>query len=157
MRVKVQYRTASRENFEKFQKKCPHLKISYEDFCHIVYDYSYLLRDYILETGDKAKMMWGLGEFSIHKRKRKKTKTAPDGKEYINLAIDWKESKKAGRYIYHLNFHTDGYSYKWIWFRKTALFYHSNIWSFKPSRVTSRSLAAQLLKDPHYPQIYQEF
>jgi|SRR6478735_3858045 len=156
MRVKVQYRSASLENYKKFTASRPHIKISYEDFCKIVYDYSYLLRDYILHTGDQAKMMWGMGDFTIQKRKRKKTFIDNLGKERNNLAIDWKETRKEGKRVYNFNFHTDGYGFRWKWIRKSALFHQSSIWSFKPSRLTSRSLSAQLLKDPLYSQIYQE-
>lgn len=156
-RVKVSYRTASKEAYNKFCQLHPNIHLTFEKWKSIIYSYNYLFRDHILETGDRIKLPWGLGGFSISKKKSKKF-VVIDGKEHINMAVDWIKTRKAGKKIYHLNAHTDGFRYKWFWFRKDARFHQTSIWVFKPSRVSSRKLA-EYLKRPNsfYPQIYKEW
>lgn len=156
-RTKISYRTSAKEVYNRFCSVYPDIKISFESWKEIVYTFNYLFRDHILETGDKAKMPWGIGTFSISKKKSKRF-IVFEGKEYPNMPIDWPKTLKAGKRIFILNTHTDGYRYKWIWFPKDARFYQSDVWSFKASRITSRKLAEYLKKpNSHYPQLYKEW
>lgn len=140
MRKHVEYRQASKENWERYCQAHPEIKISYLDYQNIIYTFNYGFRDYLLETGFKAKYPWGIGEFCISKFKRKETKTLKDGRVVDNLPIDWKKTKEYGEYIYHLNRHTEGYGFKWKWFPNSARFRNHDIWVFKPSRLSSRTL-----------------
>jgi hypothetical protein len=86
-----------------------------------------------------------------------KTRTI-DGKEIIIMPVDWKKTRERGKKIYHMNFHTDGYRFKWRWFVKQARFKFSKYWVFKPSRVTSRKIAEYVLKpNSDYRHIYREW
>lgn len=156
-RVKVQYRTGSREVYNKFCTANPSINLSFEKWSEIIYTFNYSFRDHILETGDRCKLPWGMGTFSVSKKKSKKH-VIHGGKEYINLAVDWIKTNKLGKRVYLLNAHTDGYRYKWYWFSSDARFQHSEIWVWKASRTTSRKLA-EYLKRPNspYPQIYREW
>lgn len=156
-RVKVQYRTAAKEVYDRFCAAHPNIDLSFEKWKEILYTFNHGFRDHILETGDKCKLPWGLGTFSVSKRKSKKF-AVYEGKEYIALAVDWVKTNKLGKKVFHLNNHTDGYRFKWKWFSIDCRFYLSDIWVFKPSRVSSRKLA-EYLKRPNssYPQIYREW
>lgn len=156
-RVKVEYRSTSKAVYDKFCETHPHVKLTFEQWKSIIYTYNHMCRDYILETGERIKLPWGLGSFSIGKKKMKKYKIFK-GQEVINLPIDWPKTRKAGKYIYHLNTHSDGYRYKWMWFSRDARIYHTAIWVFKPSRVSSRKLA-EYIKKPNsvYSQIYKQW
>lgn len=150
MRVSRQYRTTSKEVFAKFQEKHPDVSLSYAEWCNILYTFNYAFRDHCLETGEKIKFPYGFGEWCITKFKPRRYKTTPDGQEYIGLPIDWQKTKAAGKTIYHMNFSTDGWKYRWWWDNRRAVFTSADIWSFKPARVSSR-----LIK--HYiSQGYQE-
>jgi hypothetical protein len=140
MRCKVEYRSASKDVFKRFKLKHPNLKIDYNTWCTVIYTFNYYFRDHILETGDVCKFPYGFGDFTISKWKPKPTKILEDGREIINLPVDWKKTKEAGKKIYMFNNHTEGFKFKWCWFPYTARFYKSDIWSFKPSRVSSRML-----------------
>lgn len=153
MRVKVDWRSASKDNYISFCKENPHISLPFDMWQKIVYDINYSFRDHILETGDKIKLPFGLGEISINKKKRKKTKII-EGKEFINLPIDWKRTKEKGKKIYNFNHHTEGYFFGWIWFRNTARFKHRELWFFKPSRITSRAIAVYINKEDKYQYIY---
>ena len=72
MRVKVDWRSASKDNYRLFCKKHPTIKLTYDEWRNIVYSFNEAFRIYILETGERVKMPYGFGEFSINKKKRRK-------------------------------------------------------------------------------------
>ena len=156
MRVHTDWRSASRDNYNDFCKRHPIIKLTFDQWMSIIYDFNEAFRDYILETGDKAKFGFGFGEWSINKKKRKKI-IVVDGQEHIGLPIDWKKTKEKGKVIYNFNFHTEGYFFGWMWFKPTARFKNTDLWYFKASRATSRLLAHYLNVDKKYQNIYREW
>jgi nucleoid DNA-binding protein len=156
MRVKVDWRSSSKDNYNLFCKKHPSTQLTYDVWRNIIYTYNELFKEYILETGDKAKLPYGFGEFSINKKKRRKMKGI-DGKEFINLPIDWQKTKQKGKVIYNFNYHTEGYFFGWMWFKPSARFKNSDLWYFKPSRLTSRLLSHYLKTNDKYQHLYKEW
>ena len=156
MRVKVDWRSSSKDNYNLFCKKHPSTQLTYDVWRNIIYTYNELFKEYILETGDKAKLPYGFGEFSINKKKRRKMKGV-DGKEFINLPIDWQKTKQKGKVIYNFNYHTEGYFFGWMWFKPSARFKNSDLWYFKPSRLTSRLLSHYLKTNDKYQHLYKEW
>lgn len=156
MRTKIEWRSASKDNYLNFCKKHPGITLSFIEWKNIIYIYNDYYRNYILETGDKVKMPFGFGEFSINKKKRKR-KTIINGVEYINLPIDWQASKEAGKKIYNFNRHTDGYFFGWQWFKKKARIKQPKLWYFKPSRTTSRLIHHYLTTDKKYQFMYKSW
>jgi nucleoid DNA-binding protein len=156
MRTKVEWSSSSKDNYNDFCKKNPSITISYLDWKNIIYSFNESFRNFILESGEKAKFPYGFGEFSINKKKRKKFKVV-DGKEYINLAIDWKKTKEKGKRVYNFNYHTEGYFFGWMWFKDKARFRNSDLWYFKPSRVTSRLINHYIKTDSKYQHIYRQW
>lgn len=157
MRVKVDYRSSSRKVYENFCKTHPEINISYNEWLEILYHFNEEFRDYILETGDREKLPQGLGSFSINKKKRKMKKKNLDGKEFMNLPIDWVKTKEKGKIIYNFNFHTEGNFFGWLWFKKDARFKNSELWYFKPTRVTSRMLAHYLNTNKEAQHLYRQW
>lgn len=156
MRTKIDWRSASKDNYNDFCKKNPAVRLSYEKWRSIVYTFNESFREYILETGEKAKLPLGIGEFSINKKKRKKLKEN-NGREFINLPVDWQKTKAKGKIIYNFNFHTEGYFFGWMWFKNTARFKLSDLWYFKPCRNTSRLLSHYLKTNDRYQHLYCEW
>lgn len=156
MRKKIEWRSASKENYKDFCKTYPDITLSFNEWKNIIYGYSEWFRNHILETGEKAKLPNGLGEFSILKLKRNIFIEA-DGKKRTNLPIDWPKTMAKGKRIYNMNYETEGYSFKWIWFRRTAMFSLSFLWYFKPSRVTSRMITHYIRVDNKYQHLYKEW
>jgi len=158
MRVSVDYRSASKENYAGFCKKYPHIKLTFDQWRNILYGFNESFKNYLLETGAKGKLPFGFGEFAITKKKRKRVVTDPaTGKDHINLPVDWKKSKEKGKKIYILNYHTEGYFFGWRWFKRTARLKFTDLWWFKPSRVTSRLLAHYIKTDNKYQFKYCEW
>lgn len=155
MRVKVEWRSASKENYLDFCKKHPSIKLTFEEWKTIIYTFIDNFKEYVLETGERVKLPFGIGEFSITKKKRRKKKGLND--EFINLPIDWTKTKEKGKIIYNFNYHTEGYFFGWLWFKSTARIKNCDFWYFKPSRVTSRLLAHYLKVDNKYQHIYCEW
>lgn len=154
-RVSVDFRTASKEVYKKFCDKFPHINITFDQFKSIVYTYTDIFKNYIMFSGEDAKLPWGLGSFTIVKKRPTVIKNPNTGEERINYPVDWKSTKELNKIIYHLNYHTDGYRFNWVWFRSSAKIYQTDIWSFKPSRETSRELNKHIKSDPVFYQIYQ--
>jgi len=156
MRVAVDWRSSSKDNYNNFCKSHPSISVTFDQWKNIIYSFNESFREYILETGEKAKLPFGFGEFSINKKKRKKMKLI-DGKEFVNLPIDWQKTKAKGKIIYNFNFHTEGYFFGWTWFKKTARFKQSDLFYFKASRTTSRLLKHYLTTNDQYQHIYNEW
>jgi nucleoid DNA-binding protein len=157
MRTKVDWRSSSKDSYNNFCKKHTSIKLTYDEWRNILYTYNECFKEYILETGEKAKLPYGFGEFSINKKKRRKLKNNIDGKEFVNLPIDWQKTKEKGKIIYNFNYHTEGYFFGWMWFKNTARFKNSDLWYFKPSRLTSRLLSHYLKTNDKYQYIYNEW
>ena len=156
MRTKLDWRSASKENYTDFCKKNPSIKLTFDEWKGIVYGFNDLFRLYILETGEKAKLPQGFGEFSINKKKRVKIKVHND-REFINLPVDWKKTKEKGKIIYNFNYHTEGFFFGWMWFKRTARFTDADLWYFKPTRDTSRLLAHYIKTNDKYQHLYREW
>jgi|SRR6478609_8396613 len=157
MRVAVEWRSVSRVNYKDFCKKNPTIKVDFDTWKEIIYEYNQTFAEYILETGEKEKLPFGFGEFSIVKKKRVKIKTDPKtGRDFINLPIDWKKTKEKGKVIYQMNYHTEGFFFGWHWFKKTTRLKYPTLWYFKPSRLSSRLIAHYLRVDDKYQHIYKE-
>lgn len=158
MRVAVDWSSTSRDNYNDFCKKHPSVKVSFEEWKKIIYAFNEEFKEYILQTGEKAKLPQGFGEFSINKKKRRKVVTDPKtGKEHINLPIDWQKTKEKGKIIYNFNYHSEGHFFGWQWFKDVARFKHLDLWWFKPSRTTSRLLAHYIKIDDKYQHLYQSW
>jgi len=156
-RSAVDWRSSGTINYKEFCVNYPQIKISIKQWKSILYGFSKEFKFYILETGNKAKLPFGLGTFAIEKKKRKHYKVTPDGKQYINLPIDWVKTKEKGKIIYNFNYHTEGYYFGWKWFRPRGTFTLCDLWDFKPSRVSSRLLAYYINSDNKYAQLYKEW
>jgi hypothetical protein len=157
MRTKIDWRSSSKDNYNQFCKKNSTIKLTFDEWRNILYTYNESFKEYILETGDKAKLPYGFGEFSINKKKRRRLKNNIDGKEFVNLPIDWQKTKEKGKVIYNFNYHTEGYFFGWMWFKQSARFKNSDLWYFKPSRLTSRLLSHYLKTNDKYQHLYHEW
>lgn len=155
MRIKIDWRSSSKDNYKLFCKKHPSIKLTFDEWRNILYSFNEAFKNYILETGERARLPLGFGEFSINKKKRRKKKGLND--EFVNLPIDWQKTKEKGKRIYNFNFHTEGYFFGWMWFKETTRIKNIDLWYFKPSRVTSRLLSHYLKADEKYQHIYREW
>jgi hypothetical protein len=157
MRSSYSYRMASKENYNRFKEDHPNTTLSFLEWQNIIYTFNYGFRDHLLETGDRAKLPWGIGEFSISKKKQRSEYVDKEtGASYKTLPVDWKKTKEKGKRIFHLNHHTNGFRFKWKWFIFSSRMYKADVFMFKPSRVTSR-LLKHYIDQPNYQFLYKEW
>jgi nucleoid DNA-binding protein len=156
MKTKVGWRSAGRKTYDTFCLEHPSIKLSYDEWKNIIYSFNESVRDYVLETGEKVKLPFGFGEFSINKKKNKRFKEI-NGEQKVVLPIDWKKTKEKGKKIYNFNHHTEGFYFGWVWFKKTSTLRFREMWYFKASRPTSRLLAHYLKVDGKYQHLYREW
>jgi nucleoid DNA-binding protein len=155
-RPRVDYRTTSKATYLKFLQVHPTIKITYKKWCEVIRTFNESFRDYVLETGDRCKLPFGFGDVSISKKMTKRFRMV-EGEEKIALPIDWKRTKEKGKRVYIFNDHTDGYRFRWYWFKDNLRLKGAKYLVFKPSRITSRKLAEYLKKNPYYQHLYKEW
>lgn len=155
-RCKVEYRTTQKDVYKRFKEKYPQFDVDFNTWANIIYTFNYAYRDHMLETGERVKFVHGFGDFAITKW-RPNQRTYWGGVERINFPVDWKKTREnGGKKIYHMNYNTEGFRFKWKWFTNTGRFFLSGLWNFKPSRVTSR-LLKHYLSLPDYQYKYLEW
>jgi hypothetical protein len=157
MRVAREYRTPSKENYEIFCDNNPTIDITFKQFQDIIRTANKQFYIDALETGEKVKLPFGFGSIAVHKYKPKFKRLNKKGEEIIGLPIDWKKSSEEGSLIYNMNFHTDGYRYKWKLFINDIRLFERHLWVMKPTRYMSRELARYIFKDNQYHQLYKNW
>lgn len=150
------YKTDSKSAYNKFREAYPDVNIDFKDWKKVVREHNWLFAEYILDTGDRAKLRW-LGTFTIRRKKIRRFINMHDGRQFIALPIDWQKSKKAGKRIYNFNTHSDGFRYGWRWFSQDSRFHLSDIWWFKPNRVTSRTITKYIHMGPDQYDKYKQW
>lgn len=108
--------------------------IDYKTFRAIINDYFKYLRDELLENGRELKLPCRMGTLQVVKHKPK---------EYTgkSLRIDYAESKKYDKVIYHLNEHSNGFKYRVHWNKQTMLTKNKTKYQLIMTRANKRRLA----------------
>ena len=112
--------------------------VGYKKYRKICESFNKKLIDQILLNAKEFKMPNRLGSLRI----LKKEMNYSVGKN--KLKIDWKETNKNKKVIYHLNDHTDGFNYRWFWSKKNAIIKNKTVYSFQATRTNKRKLAGLL-------------
>lgn len=154
----VEYRSASKEVYRKFANTHPDVLIDSKKWTAIIRSFNGLFAEYLLQTGEREKLPYGLGSFSISKKKTIKIINHKEN-QHISLPVDWVKSKKLGKKIFMMNTHSDGFRCKWKWFKEDTNVKLSQAWMFKVVRDRSRDIA-RYLKDEdgaHYLEKWKQW
>ena len=97
----------------------------------------------VLQNGQNYKLPCSLGTVQIVKYKPK---------EYNkhSLSIDFNESKKLDKRIYHLNEHSNGYKYRLYWSKIPKTFSDRYKYQLMFTRANKRNLAKLIFKNKDY-------
>lgn len=158
-RPKVEYRSTGIQSFKAYKQEHPNINITYQQFNQILRTCNAMIVDHILDSGEKFRLPYGFGDLSIHKWIPKRWRiNKVTGKQVNNYSIDWKKTREKGKHILHLNYHTQRYKFRWVWFISSSRLKYAYVFTFKPNRAASRKLA-QYLKIPNSPyvQIYRQW
>jgi len=111
-------------------------RLSRKEYTKIIKHIMLLIREEIIKNNKVYRPNNLIGRFGIVKRKRK---TGESNK----LGINWKESIKYNKYIYHLNKHTDNCYFRWTWEKNShhCRFRNKSLYNFRPVRQSKRMLA----------------
>lgn len=127
----------------KFYEKKHGVKIEKSLYKNICYEFNKELVNVIL-TGRIVKLPHRVGDLWI-----KKIKT-----DWTNPPIDLNASKKAGKKIYHLNSHSDGWWARWYWTRNNSPIPNINYYAFDATRDNSRAVAAIMKQENGYKRFF---
>ena len=123
---------------QSYKEYDDYYKVGYKKYRSICEDFNKLIIDEILLKAKEFKMPYRLGSLRI----LKKEMNYSVGKN--KLKINWFETNKNKKVIYHLNDHTDGFNYRWFWSKKKAIVKNKTIYSFQATRTNKRRLAGLL-------------
>ena len=118
----------------KYEEDNPYY-VSYDVYKSITTDYFKKVIDILYDQSFDYKLPNNLGRFQIVKKKRNLETCMINPSQ-----IDWENTVKYGKKIYHVNEHSDGYRYYFMWDKKGML---RNItkYRFVPTRANKRKLA----------------
>lgn len=143
-REKIDYSSTSQEAYDNFVETTG-LDVPKGVWKKVLYAYNLGFIDYLIKTGEKIRVLHGLGTFHVRKMKHHIEYVSINGvKRLKNAPIDWVETNKQGKLVHIQNFHTDGYKCTYVWGRSAAAFVNANCWIFRFARNAKRSLAAHL-------------
>lgn len=157
MRLKRDYRSSSRKNYDAFCLKYPEISITFSKWKQILFTANKKFITHALETGSPVKLPHGFGVLAVHKWQVRSYKiNKATGEKIITLPVDWKKTREEGKKIFNFNFHTTGCGYKWKWFPKMARLPESPVWVFRPARSISREIT-RYVANSYYAQLYRGF
>ena len=100
----------------------------------------------VLQNGQNYKLPCSLGTIQIVKYK-------PKGYNEHSLSIDFNESKKLDKRIYHLNEHSNGYKYRLYWSKQPFSFTNRYKYQLCFTRANKRQLAQLIFNNKDYLDI----
>ena len=122
-----------------YRKRFNDKSISQPTFTSICHEFNSEIMRVILEEGFKFYVPSGLGIITVVKR----NKGSIDGVRQVN----WAETNKIGKYVFHENDHTNGYFYRFLWRRLGYNFKNKTMYIFDALRRHKKRLN-QILRDP---------
>lgn len=128
-----------------YNKEYPN-KLDYSRFKAITERLGKVILECLQDRSEGFKMPSGLGYIQIGKYKPK-TLTPK------SLSPDYKASKDYGKYIYHLNEHSDGYKYRLYWSKVPFTFAGRYKYSLSFVRANKRRLAQLIFHHKDYLNI----
>jgi len=116
------------------------IDLSYLQCRDIIYHANKIIAAAIQNEVDGFKVPFGMGYLCATKYMAEKP------------AINWKLTKQLGKYVYHTNMHTDGYTCRVMWFRvgRASNSHFHEIFKFKAMRGLGRSVSALFSAGKNY-------
>lgn len=108
--------------------------VGYNTYKEIATAYLKQIGEYIYETSLEYRLPHSLGGFQLVKKKRNLDRM------FHNSQIDWENTVKYGKKVYHVNEHSDGYRYFFMW-NKNGKLLNISRYRFVPTRTNKRKLA----------------
>ena len=117
----------------------PLYSIEYSIYKQIVLEYFQYIKSQIMYNSKEFKFPYRIGSLQIVKHQ-------PKNLDSRSLRVDYGESKKQGKLIYHLNEHSNYYKFRYYWSKIEMLIPNRSKYQFVASRANKRELA-QIIKN----------
>lgn len=148
--------------YKKFKTKYSgntELIVDRKTYSAIINDMFEMITNRILDEGINLKLPCSLGYIGIKKRKMNFAAL----EQYKTFKVDMKASQLHNRLVYHLNEHSNNYSYRWYWDKSGCKLPNKKIYKFSANLQNKRKLAQKILtKERDYTEdnrldIYKKF
>lgn len=122
------------KSYMEYVEDNPLYQVEYRVFRDIINDYFKYLRDELIENGKEVRLPCRMGTIQIVKHKPK---------EYTgkSLRIDYGESKKLGKLVYHLNEHSNFFKYRCYYNKQNMITHNKTKYQLVLTRDNKRRLA----------------
>jgi len=120
--------------------------------------YNKFLSGKVLE-GHEAVLPERMGTLSIEGRVQRVSGRAADGR-LLGIPPDWPGTKALWerdpvaraerRLLYHLNLHSDGIRYKFLWSKRRVLVEYKTLYAFRATRANKRAASARIRAGERY-------
>lgn len=135
MTLNLNNRHTIKDTYKKYKyydkPKHPHYVSDYKTYRGILKDFFAGLSQMLINESIEYKIPHGLGRLYIKKFKPKRK----------TRYIDWANTKKYGKRIFHNNEHSSGYAARFYWYKGGTLAKGISLYMFKPTRNNARTLA----------------
>lgn len=136
--------------------------VSMKEYLSVNYDYfKFLVRK--VSEGNEVTLPSRMGYLRINGRKSEvRIDKDENGNDVVKgLPPDWvktkalwdrdPEAKRLRKRVFHLNTHTDGVVYKWVWSKRNVLVENKILYSLQLSRANKRLINKLINKGVSYP------
>lgn len=107
-------------------------------YAEILDEYNKYIMDLVINKAYEFVMPSGLGVIVVVKKCRIKYPG------HLKYSVDFNESRKAGKTIYHLNEHSGNYKYRFMWYRDTYRYNMIKEYRLDMCRGAKRTLASAI-------------
>lgn len=133
------HQVLNKDLYKQFKLDNPDIQISFEEFSDIIKVSNQKIYETVVEDPNGFKLPENLGYFCVIKYRTKKK------------AINWADSNKYDKKIYHANLHSFGYQYHIKWFTTgISRFLFNEIYKFAPHRNLRRDVARSIKQGATY-------
>ncbi len=122
------------ESYAQYMADNPLYLIDKHTFKSVLRDYFKALSYLLIEKSAEIKLPSRMGSMCIVKRKPRKFNSD-------SLRVDFKASRDMKKMILHLNEHSDGYNYRFHWFKGNVITKNKSMYELVMSRANKRRLA----------------
>lgn len=121
--------------YKQFTVDNPELDVEYKLYRALLEDMFKLMSEDILMRSKELKMPYNLGTIQVIKYK-------PKNYNSKSLSVDFVNTNKYGKTIYHLNDHSNGYKYRFYWSKLVSKIKNKTKYGLVMTRANKRLLAS---------------
>lgn len=150
---KIRTDYGSQDYYRFYKKNNPETTLTGREYGEVLRDFNNFVRDNMSLRGQPYKMPQRMGVIELRKRKTE-VRIGEDGEIINRLPVNWKETRKLWEdnpeakekkiKIKFVNEHTDGYTFKFCYFKISANYKNKTIYKIRFNRTLKRQLSKSI-------------